>query len=87
MEDFCQIRRRYRAEWHDLAFCVEGESARWSLSVRRASDNRFLYAAERSGIGAARTAAVEFAVFTELGPASSVVPAQLAGELTWREYC
>lgn len=85
MEGFCQIRRRYRAEWHDLAFCVEGESARWTLSVRRASDSQPLYAAERSGIGAARTAAAEFAIFTELGFASSVVPAQLARELTWRE--
>ncbi len=48
--------------------------------------NQPLYAAERSGIGAARAAAVEFGVFQELGPASSVQPAQLAGELNWQEY-
>jgi hypothetical protein len=34
----------------------------------------------------ARAAAVEFGIFRELGPASSVIPSQLAGELSWQEY-
>ena len=86
MGNLCQIRRGYRAQWRDWAFFVEGETARWTLRVHRASNSQPLYAAERSGIGAARAAAVEFGVFGELGPASSVVPSQLAGELNWQEY-
>ena len=86
MADFCQIRRGYRARWRDLAFFVEGETARWTLRVQRASDSQPLYAAERCGIGAARTAAVEFGIFQQLGPASTMTPARLAGELHWQEY-
>jgi len=86
MGNLCQIRRGYRAQWRDMAFFVEGETARWTLRVHRVSDNRPLYAAERCGIGAARAAAVEFGAFLELGPANSVVASQLAGELNWQEY-
>ncbi len=86
MGTLCQIRRGFRAEWRDLTFLVEGETARWTVSVRRASDHRPLYKAERSGIGAARIAGVEFGIFLRLGPASSVIPSQLAGQLDWREY-
>jgi hypothetical protein len=86
MADFCQIRRGYRARWRDLAFFVEGAAHQWTLRVHRAEDNLPLYTGARCGIGAARAAAVEFGVFRELGPASAVIPTQLAGELNWQEY-
>jgi len=86
MENFCQIRRGFHARWRDLAFFVEGETARWTLRVHRAEDSRPLYTAERCGIGAARAAAVEFGIFRELGPASAVNASQLASELRWQEY-
>lgn len=86
MSDFCQIRKGYRAQWRDFAFFVEGETARWTLRVHRAEHLQPLYSAERCGIAAARAAAVEFGVFCALGPASAVIPSQLAGELNWQEY-
>jgi len=86
MNNLCQIRRGYRAQWRDLAFYVEGGTDRWTLRVQRAQDNQPLYTGERCGIQAARSAAVEFGVFSELGPSSAVIPSQLAGQLSWQEY-
>jgi hypothetical protein len=86
MSGLCQIRRGYRAEWRDLAFFVEGGTNQWTLRVHRGQDQQPLYTGARSGVAAARSAAVEFGVFQELGPASAVIPSQLAGQLNWQEY-
>jgi hypothetical protein len=86
MTDFCQIRRGYRAEWRDLAFFVEGGTGRWTLRVHRSQIQQPLYTGERCGATAARQAAVEFGVFSELGPSSAVTPSQLASQLKWQEY-
>jgi len=85
-EALCQIRRGYQARWRDLAFFVEGGAHQWTLRVDRVPDHQPLYRGERSGVRAARVAAVEFGIFRELGPDSALIPAQLANELNWQEY-
>jgi hypothetical protein len=86
MADLFQIRKGYRADWRDLAFFVESGDQEWTLRVHRSGEAKPLFTGERCGVTAARSAAVEFGVFQELGAGSPVIPAQLAKELNWQEY-
>jgi hypothetical protein len=81
-----QIRRGYRAQWNNLTLPVENQSGDWTLCIRDSARGETLYTAQRSGVGAAQVAAVEFAACHELGPMSPVNARSLAGELKRQEY-
>jgi hypothetical protein len=81
-----QIRRRYRAQWREMAFTVESNSGDWTLWVRDSTQGQTLYTAHRSGSVAAQNAAAEFAFFSAPGTASGTSISRLARELNWQEY-
>jgi hypothetical protein len=81
-----QIRQGYRALWSELTFSVESDSGDWTLRVQNAGRSQTLYTAHRGAARAAMVAAVEFAIFTVLGPQSRLKPDRLATELNWQSY-
>src|ERR1700730_8317132 len=82
----CQIHRRYRARWNDLAFTVETDSSSgWTLRIQDRTQ-KDLYIAQRMGSHAAQAADAEYAIFRTLGPASPLTADRLAKELTWQAY-
>jgi hypothetical protein len=80
-----QIRSGYRARWNDLAITVESDASGWALHIRDSANNE-LYVAHRVGPQAAKVAAVEYAIFRVLGPASATNADRLANELNWQAY-
>ncbi|HEX3744810.1 MAG TPA: hypothetical protein VHW09_12800 [Bryobacteraceae bacterium] len=78
-----QIRQGYQANWNGLAFTVETDSNGWAVRIQD-STRRELYRAHRLGPQAAQLAAAEYAIFSVLGPASTVSAGRLARELHWQ---
>ncbi|PWU03303.1 MAG: hypothetical protein C5B51_19150 [Terriglobia bacterium] len=81
-----QIRRGYRANWNDLRFSVELDAEQWTLRVQGCSEERVLYSGRRGSLGAAKTAAAEFALFRQGGIGYCQSPEALAGRIEWKEY-
>ena len=79
-----QIHSGYKASWSDLHLSVETGAQGWTGTVRR--HGRTLYAAERSSLSAAKTAAVEFALFSAPRATCLESPERVAGRLPWSEY-
>jgi hypothetical protein len=78
-----QIHSGSRTAWCDLLLSVETGAEGWTAKVHR--DGHALYTAERSSRNAARTAAVEFALF-RVGGGNCESPERIAGQLRWSEY-
>jgi hypothetical protein len=81
-----QIKRGYRARWHDLDLSVEVDSDQWTVRVQDVTRSRTVHTAHRSSASAARTAAAEFAIFRVSGAAGLERPEALAKTLEWHEY-
>ena len=80
-----QIRRGYAAEWKDFALSVEWGKQGWSASVEDRADRHRLHTAHRSSPGAAKLAALEFALF-QVPAARGEQPERLLRDLNWKEY-
>jgi hypothetical protein len=79
-----QIRQGYRAEWQDFSLAVESGAGQWTVRVEESGRN--LYEGLRSNAGAARIAALEFALFRAPNAAYRKTAERLAEELAWRQY-
>lgn len=81
-----QIRSGCRLQWHELALSVESDGLQWTARVARAATNERLYEGHRSGLQAAKVAAVEFAMIAQLNDAWGRSPEAAARQLPWQEY-
>jgi hypothetical protein len=80
-----QIRRRYAAEWNDLALVVEGESNCWTARIQTLADRKVLYKAHRITANTAKAAGAEFAMFHSGGAMPPGGPEKLSLALVWQE--
>jgi hypothetical protein len=78
-----QIRRAYEADYFAVRLSVHADAGSWAVRV---SDGRgeTLYAAQRSSLFTAKTAAAEFALWS-CGAPGQGCPEATARQLTWRE--
>jgi hypothetical protein len=80
-----QIKKRYAADWNDMALSVENDSGCWTVRVQALAGVRTLYQAQRSTIEAAKVAGIEFAMFRLGGATLADSPEKLAHALAWKE--
>jgi|SRR5579864_7144545 len=80
------IRSGYRIQWHELALSVESDSLQWTARVARAATCERLYEGHRSGLQAAKVAALEFAMIAQLDGGWNRSPEAVASQLPWQEY-
>jgi len=81
-----QIRRGYRARWHNLDLSVEVDSGQWTVRVQDVTRSWPMHTAHRSSGDAARVAAAEFALFGVSETIGWEKPETLAKTLEWHEY-
>lgn len=78
-----QIRQAYEADCCAVRLSVQAEGGSWAARVSD-GDGRTLYAAQRSSLIAAKTAATEFALWSS-GLPGQWSPEATARQLIWRE--
>jgi hypothetical protein len=79
-----QIRKRYAAQWNDLALVVEGESDSWTTRIQTVAERKVLYQAHRGNLNTAKAAAIEFVMFHAGGDALLAGPEKLSLTLVWK---
>jgi hypothetical protein len=85
-QQLIQIRRGYTAVWHDCVLSVESGAQGWTASVDDRSLNHRLYDGHRLNAQAAKSAAVEFALFQKSAAAAVGRPEEITLHLRWTEY-